>query len=668
MGKQIISIGDTGSQLVAKFNQNANELYSSAASGRYIIEASDVISASNWWTAGLIYVIKSNYDFGGATVVLPENVRLEFDGGIWSNGTIQGADSIFVVNGLIQAFATTLTLTGTWKVDEIEVQYYGATSNVNSTTYSNSSTAAIQKCIDSLFNVRIPAGYYYLASGLNIPKPKTIQLDGGKLPSGSYALDSTIIYTDQDIDIVTIKASYVYWLGGGFDTSHISAHTKSSFRYDCSFNIMGGEIDFHILGNSTSLLASTNTSTAVLFDTVNATANAETHFVKVNGTAYYTKYGIWIQGVNANHSVYISSIINGDLFFANVKQPFRYEQGHFSKITGITQDGYILAEAEKDTAIVYNAATSVVIDVQFYDYDETNSDVNSAPYRHRYTIENIGSYTQLVGASSRNRLIYNSIKEQGNIISNALITGARGLEYPVDKNKFQKASFISRLENILAYADKRYTTSIKKYDGSAKNFDTDLVATTGAETANVTLWNKENMFGGYGYAPRITFTNEATKATDYIEIVITGSLHYMRLLVALNLVYASINRVQLILIKEGETTQVYNEYPIKTETITMLQFGGVIGKFADTTIIRLIGCSLINQVVYIDDIIGIDATLVNSPLIDVGGGQQIFGELTMTKSKYTATPIYADNTAALAGGLTAGMTYRTSTGIRMEVF
>lgn len=36
--------------------------------------------------------------------------------------------------------------------------------------------------------------------------------------------------------------------------------------------------------------------------------------------------------------------------------------------------------------------------------------------------------------------------------------------------------------------------------------------------------------------------------------------------------------------------------------------------------------------------------------------------------KRIGTPVYADNTAALAGGLTAGMEYRTSTGLKMEVY
>lgn len=38
------------------------------------------------------------------------------------------------------------------------------------------------------------------------------------------------------------------------------------------------------------------------------------------------------------------------------------------------------------------------------------------------------------------------------------------------------------------------------------------------------------------------------------------------------------------------------------------------------------------------------------------------------KITFANTPVYADNTAAIAGGLTAGMQYRTSTGVRMEVF
>jgi hypothetical protein len=52
------------------------------------------------------------------------------------------------------------------------------------------------------------------------------------------------------------------------------------------------------------------------------------------------------------------------------------------------------------------------------------------------------------------------------------------------------------------------------------------------------------------------------------------------------------------------------------------------------------------------------------------GGSTIspFSILNNGVIKLANTPVYADNAAAIAGGLTAGMQYRTSTGTRMEVY
>jgi hypothetical protein len=46
----------------------------------------------------------------------------------------------------------------------------------------------------------------------------------------------------------------------------------------------------------------------------------------------------------------------------------------------------------------------------------------------------------------------------------------------------------------------------------------------------------------------------------------------------------------------------------------------------------------------------------------------INGTIRASNMKITATPTYADNTAALAGGLVAGDVYRTSTGILMITY
>ena len=44
---------------------------------------------------GVKYIIKWNYDLHGATITIPQNCILEFDGGVLTNGTIIGQDTVF---------------------------------------------------------------------------------------------------------------------------------------------------------------------------------------------------------------------------------------------------------------------------------------------------------------------------------------------------------------------------------------------------------------------------------------------------------------------------------------------------------------------------------------------------------------------------------------------
>ena len=47
---------------------------------------------------------------------------------------------------------------------------------------------------------------------------------------------------------------------------------------------------------------------------------------------------------------------------------------------------------------------------------------------------------------------------------------------------------------------------------------------------------------------------------------------------------------------------------------------------------------------------------------------QILGSSPLTTAQLAALPVYADNAAALAGGLTAGQLYRTSIGVLMVTY
>lgn len=679
MTKQIVAIGDNGGQLVSKLANNFDELYDIGRGIGYIIKPTDDISNNNWWTTMSAqyqtFTIIDNFDFAGSNVTMPAGIILIFNSGIWSNGTITGNLSNFYVFGHQQCFETNLTLAGTWIRDFIYPQYYGASSNLDVITYSNSSSQAIQKCLDSLFNVYIPGGCYYLDTGLFIRKPKQIFLAGKHHAEAGFNYDAAVamIYTNQDIDVFTIQASYVDLIGGGIDLRNVNNFSHSGIRYDCTYTITGGKIDVDITGNLAELIAGTNTGNGILFDTVNATGHNETHYVSLNGTVTNFKYGLWVQGQNIAHpTIYISTLFT-ELTCNFCKTSFRYEMGHYSTIKGIAQDGFILAPAELEMPIVYNAATNIIVDVFMYDYDGLG--VGSAPpYLHRVSLENHGNFTTVQNDTLRTRIFYDTMRLYVPLIPNSLVTGNRGLEYLVTKAQFGRMSFISRFDNQLAHADKRHVTSIKKFNSVALgiDFDIDLIETVGAETADVDIDHADKLFVPYGQFTDIWFRNLATKDTDFVEIVITlnSPKQIKRLLFAYSSVYTNFNRIQLI-IWSGATPIVIERVPsVGMDSINIVDyFHETSGLYVDKIILRLIGAEEINKRLSINDYF-MSTEIIESPLIDFGGGQTIYGNLALSGGipKLLSQATYADNAAAKAGGLVVGDTYKTSTGILMVVY
>lgn len=96
-----------------------------------------------------IYHIQYDYDLDGRTVVVPNNCILLFEGGSLSNGTIVGNDTIISAQ-LIKIFNEDISLDGTWKINGIYPEWYGATSYKKDII--NNSTGAItlkESLIDS---------------------------------------------------------------------------------------------------------------------------------------------------------------------------------------------------------------------------------------------------------------------------------------------------------------------------------------------------------------------------------------------------------------------------------------------------------------------------------------------------------------------------------------
>lgn len=86
-----------------------------------------------------VMTITSEYNINGGTLTLAEDTLLDFQGGYFTNGTIQGNNAM--INAApYQIFSTSVTLTGTWKVDKVYPEYFGtvgSSSSINSATAIN---------------------------------------------------------------------------------------------------------------------------------------------------------------------------------------------------------------------------------------------------------------------------------------------------------------------------------------------------------------------------------------------------------------------------------------------------------------------------------------------------------------------------------------------------
>ena len=678
MAKQTVQIGDSGADLISKLGNNFSDLYNSTNLNVYCIQEGDVIGSSEWWIAGTVYEIAYNYDFEGATITLPENVVLVFKGGIFSNGTILGNKSSFSVSGLFKAFETNLTLSGTWKTNEILPQYYGAVTNASASVNSNSCVAAIQKCLDSPFTVTIPSGYYYFDTPLIITKEQVVNCTRGVLDK-----TGTIFYTDQNTDFCIIRKSEFHFLGMPLiDYTSVTSCSKGAFVYDMDYYIIRGEIQASVIGNSATITEIDNGVTGCIVDARTNIYVGNLYHVKVYLACIYVRYCVWTTPKTGTRPAEVWCIEN-QFYIEGLayKQMLRLEFANNCVFKGFGQAFNTLDETEKSLSTIYlNEVQSCTFDLEYIWDNSPNADVNGH-YRNNLILIDLGRDNFY----PRNMIDLNSLYGDTNNFQfneNGRPANTAWIETPNKfiwgHNKLNDIYFpgFTYIRNDLSWINKKVEgVTILPYNGTGYDFDTNLIESTGlAASTDITISYPENMFALRGYDCYAKFTNADALDTHFIEVVIPVNNKFYSLYFRLYGLAAMFKRVQTILIWDGGS-KVSNKYPVFGKMDydkTILPFDGYSDAFqhiATKLIIRFIGCSSINNEVVFSEIFGAYKYFIDPPIIDLGGGQTIYGNLAVKDGvKETALPVYADNASALAGGLTAGMPYRTSTGIRMVAF
>ena len=102
----------------------------------------NMVGSRNVLTQGMIskentiYIVQYDYDLDAATIAIPSNCILQFDGGSIDNGTLKG-NSTKIQSDLVRIFGDNIAFSGTFNVANVYAEWWGAKSYVHKQSHIN---------------------------------------------------------------------------------------------------------------------------------------------------------------------------------------------------------------------------------------------------------------------------------------------------------------------------------------------------------------------------------------------------------------------------------------------------------------------------------------------------------------------------------------------------
>lgn len=154
--------------------------------------------------SNVIYKIVDSIDLGNAVLTIPTGCTLDFQGGLFANGTIVG-NNTKINAGLQKIFNLDITLNGTWSIVESYPEWFGAEGDgiIND-------ALAIQKCYDYFFNIKLSGKSYFIKSPLTLNEVGSIRGIGNH---SVLRIDKPVV-----IGISSISISDLQFLSASVDT------------------------------------------------------------------------------------------------------------------------------------------------------------------------------------------------------------------------------------------------------------------------------------------------------------------------------------------------------------------------------------------------------------------------------------------------------------------
>lgn len=307
-----------------------------------------------------IYILQYDYNLNRQTLSVPSGSVLLFEGGSISNGTIVG-NSTKIEASSISIFDETMVLSGSWKVQEVYPEWFGAKGD-NSTD----STTAIQKAIDFAelisSNVKISSGEYIIKNTLFIKKQSRIHIIGdGKYKTFIYLKSNSQLESMIDINSKEVTTYYQF-----IKIADLSLYVEGNATY----GIYAPKLTFSEIHNITvygaasyairieygwsntiyNCLFSRGNNGIFLYRSANAIMMRQCSFTSLEGTAVYLEAGNAISMLDCDFEsvkgvpIYIKSrvtnlTINGCYFEGNNETGFNFTNVPFNTKAAIIING-----------------------------------------------------------------------------------------------------------------------------------------------------------------------------------------------------------------------------------------------------------------------------------------------------------------------------------------
>ena len=307
-----------------------------------------------------IYIIQYDYSLNFGEITIPNNSVLLFEGGSIKDGTIIGNNTKIEVSP-ISIFDDNIVLSGSWKVQEVYPEWFGAKGD-NSTD----STTAIQKAIDFAelisSNVKISSGEYIIKNTLFIKKQSRIHIIGdGKYKTFIYLKSDSQLESMIDINSKEVTTYYQF-----IKIADLSLYVEGNATY----GIYAPKLTFSEIHNITvygaasyairieygwsntiyNCLFSRGNNGIFLYRSANAIMMRQCSFTSLEGTAVYLEAGNAISMLDCDFEsvkgvpIYIKSrvtnlTINGCYFEGNNETGFNFTNVPFNTKAAIIING-----------------------------------------------------------------------------------------------------------------------------------------------------------------------------------------------------------------------------------------------------------------------------------------------------------------------------------------